>query len=249
MQCYHAMAAVYDRLMADVPYAEWVAFVLSLWHKHGFCIKTIADVACGTGNLTIRLARAGYAVTGIDASGDMLSVAADKARRNGKKIPFVCQDMCALTLHQRVDAVVAGCDGVNYLTDGARLRAFFAAARDALVPGGAFVFDVSSAYKLREIIADNMFGEDDGEVAYLWRNAYDARSRTVDMELSLFIRRGDGAYERFTEGHVQRAWERAELEEALREEGFIVLSCHDGYQERAADEKSERLVYVARRSA
>ena len=48
----------------------------------------VCECACGTGGLTLPLAKT-YDMTGVDSSGDMLAVAADKARRAGLNIPFV----------------------------------------------------------------------------------------------------------------------------------------------------------------
>ena len=41
--------------------------------------KKLLDLACGTGELSIRLAEEGYDVTGVDLSSDMLAVAREKA--------------------------------------------------------------------------------------------------------------------------------------------------------------------------
>ena len=124
--------------------------------------KTVLECACGTGSLTVRLARLGYAITGSDLSGDMLMIARQKALDAGlRQLPFVCQDMRKIALHKPVDAIFCACDGVNYLLDGA--EDFFRAAYKALKSGGLLLFDVSSDYKLSSVLAGNTFaatGED-----------------------------------------------------------------------------------------
>ena len=60
----------------------------------------IVDCACGTGAITIRLARKGFSMIGVDISPEMLEQAASKARKAGLRIPFVCQDMARLQLHR-----------------------------------------------------------------------------------------------------------------------------------------------------
>ena len=54
---------------------------------------------------------------------EMLAVAAGKARAAGVRAMFVREDMCALRLPTPVDALVCGCDGVNYLLGEARVQA------------------------------------------------------------------------------------------------------------------------------
>ena len=89
MAAYEKLAAVYDRFMEDVDYQRW-AQGLAAWIG---ARTQVADLACGTGNLTLPLARMGYGVTGVDLSADMLMVAQDKARRAGLRIPFIRQDV------------------------------------------------------------------------------------------------------------------------------------------------------------
>ena len=103
----------------------------------GRAVPGAAECACGTGSLTVRLAQSGMAMTGVDLSAAMLRQAEKKARDYGVEAAFVRQDMKKLTLPRRVGAVLATCDGVNYLTTPEDVRAFFSAAYRNLLPGGA----------------------------------------------------------------------------------------------------------------
>lgn len=56
----------------------------------------ILDVGCGTGNFSLKLAKMGLDVVGIDISGNMLKIAESKAKAEGLKIDFLnvdAQDM------------------------------------------------------------------------------------------------------------------------------------------------------------
>lgn len=220
MPAYEAFAGLYDALMDDVDYDAWAEYYLALIGRMGVQPRTLCDCACGTGSMSVRFARRGIRVTGVDLSGDMLELARQKALKHGVQAMFVCQDMCALALPRPVDALVCACDGVNYLLDDNRLRAFFARAREALKHGGALAFDISSAHKLQYTLGDNFFGEDRGDIAYLWSNRYDAAARTVTMDLTFFTRERDGRYRRFDELHVQRAHEPEHLLALLAACGF-----------------------------
>ena len=121
---YTAFASVYDRLMADVDYAAWAAYYRELLTARGVGGGALCECACGTGSLTLPLARQ-YDMIGVDLSGDMLAVAQDKARRAGLSIPFVQMDMRDFALHRPVDGVLCTCDGVNYLETDADIAAFF----------------------------------------------------------------------------------------------------------------------------
>lgn len=220
MAAYGAFAGIYDALMDDVDYDRWAEYCLRLLDREGVSPRTLCDCACGTGSLSVRFAARGIRVTGVDLSGDMLEQAQAKARSFGVQAMFVRQDMCALRLPRPVDALVCGCDGVNYLLDDDRLNAFFARAREALRPGGALAFDVSSAWKLENTLGNNFFGEDRDDVTYLWSNRYDGHAKTVTMELTFFVREG-GLYRRFDETHVQKAHDPEHLVDLLGKNGFV----------------------------
>ena len=218
---YNAFARVYDELMDTVDYDAWAARYAALMTACGVPEKAkCVECACGTGNLTLRLKKRGYQITGVDVSEEMLAAAMEKVRAAGMMIPFVKQDMCALTVPRLVDCVLATCDGVNYLTAPERAKAFFAAAFAALRPGGALIFDVSTPDKLKNTLGNNTLYSDDDSVSYIWRNAWDEQTACVTLTLSLFVKRPDGAYDRMEERQIQRAHTRQELKTWLIEAGF-----------------------------
>ncbi|MBQ4451768.1 MAG: class I SAM-dependent methyltransferase [Clostridia bacterium] len=236
---YGRLAEVYDAFAYDFDREAWTDTYVSLLAQNAADIKEICDCGCGTGALTIPLAQRGYRVIGADLSGDMLRVASDKARRAGVMIPFIRQDMCALKLTHPVDAVMCACDGVNYLTRPAQVLAFFKSAFAALKPGGALAFDVSSPGKLRRMGEDRLFAEDGADMSYIWFTRFDDQARLACMELSFFVKQLGGAYEKFHESHVQRAWEQEELLALIRESGFQNVSA------RGDDDGSERVYFSA----
>ena len=130
-------AAVYDRLMDDVDYPAWADYYRALLSRarDGAPVRKVCECGCGTGSMTVELARAGLEVVGVDLSAPMLEIAGDKLRRAGVSAPLVCQDMCRLQLHRPVDALVCPCDGVNYLVEDSQVAAFFRRAYALLKPG------------------------------------------------------------------------------------------------------------------
>lgn len=245
---YGDFAAVYDRLMADVDYNAWAGYLASLLKERKITPQdTILDCACGTGEITLRLHREGYRVIGIDRSERMLEIAQSKARKAGAKIPFVCQDMRELSLHQPASAVVCACDGVNYLLSKADLTAFFRAANGVLTDGGILLFDVSSAYKLEHVLGGQTFGDDGSDCAYLWQNCFDPETRLLEMRLSFFLPDGAGKYTRFFERHIQRAHAIDELTFALQDAGFDPEGVYDAFTKAAPSERSERIQFAARK--
>ena len=247
MAAYSAFAEVYDRLMDDVDYGAWADYYLALLARAGVRPASVCDCACGTGALSVRFAARGIRVTGVDLSEQMLGRAQERARREGVQAMFVRQDMRALQLPRPVDALVCGCDGVNYLLDDRSLIAFFEHARAAIRPGGALAFDISSAWKLRRVLGNGFFGEDRDDLTYLWTNRFDEASATVTMELAFFLREPDGRYRRFDETHVQKAHEAVHIANLLSRCGFSEI---ETFGEQTLDPpaaQAQRIHFLTRR--
>ena len=218
---YDDFAGVYDTLMDDFDYDAWSAHYLELVRGMlGRLPARMAECACGTGSLTVRFAREGIAVTGMDLSPAMLRRAEEKARAWGVNCAFIRQDMRRLALTSRADAVLATCDGVNYLTAPEDVRAFFRAAHAALRPGGVLCFDCSTRHKLEDTMGDAFFGEEREGLAVLWQNRLNRQTHVVTMDVTFFVREEDGRYRRFRETHRQRAHDMQELRAWLEDAGF-----------------------------
>ena len=195
----------------------------------------------------MRLAKAGFSVVGSDVSEDMLMEARANALQAGlRMLPFVCQDMTALSVHRPVDAVVCACDGVNYLTEPGEAEAFFHSAAGCLKSGGLLLFDVSSAYKLELTLGNETFTEVTDDYAYIWENAFDPESRLSEMNLTCFVREGE-RYRRFAERHVQRAHTETELKNALEAAGFSIVGVFDAFTEQTPKADSDRIQWIARK--
>lgn len=248
-QSYEEFAAYYDRLMADVDYAAWANYLADLLRQGGVLPEqAVLDCACGTGEITLRLHRAGYRMTGTDASERMLELAAQKARKAGAKIAFACQRMQDMCVHKPVSAITCACDGVNYLLSTAEVEAFFNSAHCALKEGGLLLFDISSAYKLEHVLGGQTFGEDEADCTYLWQNCFDPKTRLLEMRLAFFTPNGSGVYKRFDERHVQRAHMQEELTGLLQQAGFSIEGVYDAFTKEAPTPTSERIQFVARKT-
>jgi len=217
---YTEFAQIYDELMSDVNYGDWASFYRQLMSAYGIRTGKVCECACGTGSLTIPLQKLGYGMTGIDLSQDMLFIASQKARNAGLGIPFVRQDMRKLRLHRPMDAVLATCDGVNYLMTDEDVLAFFRAAYEALRPGGGLFFDVSTPYKLQNALGNQLLWQDEEHITYLWQNKWSDRTRQVSMHLCFFVKQADGSYRRVDEEQKQKAHDAGQLMELLRQAGF-----------------------------
>ena len=93
-ETYRALAGCYDEMTEDVHYAAWADFLEKLFSRETRPIKTVLDLACGTGTMSFLLAARGYEMIGVDFSPEMLAIASNKTLA-GEGIPpiFLCQAM------------------------------------------------------------------------------------------------------------------------------------------------------------
>lgn len=124
----------------------------------------VLDVGCGPGRHAVPLARAGYAVTGIDVSQTFLDIAADAARDAGVKAAFFEVDARRMPFDDEFDAVISICQGAFGLMggdDGLVLRRMM----EACAPGGRVLLTAFNAYfEAKHARPEATFDADEGIV-------------------------------------------------------------------------------------
>ena len=229
--------------MYDVDYDAWADYIAALLKKYAKENARVLEAACGTGNLSLRLYKRGFDISATDLSEEMIAVAAEKARKEGAAIPFARQDMRELSSAPK-HAVIACCDGVNYLTDDDALRDFFRSAFSCLKRSGVLLFDISSHHKLKNILGNNFFYEDGPFTTYFWKNKFDPEKETVQMQLTFFLRDGE-IYRRSDETHLQKAHHAGHLLDLLKECGFAEAHTFSFLTEDPCSANDERIQFVA----
>lgn len=240
------IAFLYDELMAGVPYRGWVEYLQRILHHHKCTPKTVLDLCCGTGTVSLILARMGYQATGIDLSAGMIEYAANKARSQKLDVDFRVQDAAELRLGKRFDLVISLFDSLNYILDASALQNAFYRVCEHLHPGGLFVFDMNTELALAGRFFDQNNLGSGAPVIYEWRSTYDPEARICTVRMSfIYRRRGEEKHVRIV--HYQRAYGIDEIADMLRRAGLDVLSVYNGYTLRRASARSDRVFFVARK--
>lgn len=244
---YSEFAWIYDSCMDNVPYDRWAEFLIALLREHGLTGSIVADLGCGTGEMTLRLAAAGFDMIGVDSSEEMLEIAREKGYdRECPSILYLHQDLRELELFGTVGAFVSVCDTMNYLLSREELIRVFRLVNNYLERGGLFVFDMKTAGYYREVLGNQTRVEMLPEGTLIWENAYDERSGRNEYALTIYLENGDGLYERSDEQHLQQAYSVEEVTECLAAAGMEFVAAFSDYSREPASEASERVVFVAR---
>ena len=245
---YSAIARVYDKINEGINYSSWADFFEACFEKYcGAKPEIILDLACGTGRMTLELARRGYDMTGVDYSAEMLDRAREAAEEQGiDGVLWLCQDMREFELYGTVEAVVSCLDCINHLTTPADVSSCFSLVHNYLVPDGLFIFDVNGREKFERIYAQNSFVMEDEGSFCVWQNSYNERTKLCDFYITMFYENEDGSYERFDEHQRERMYTVRSIKSLLSANGFELLGVYSDYQFTPADDKSERIYFVAK---
>lgn len=244
MGSYDALARCYDSLTTDVDYSAWADYIESVFKNCGKEVKTVLDLACGTGSLACILAQRGYDVIGVDKSEEMLAQAYDKAMElDGVRPMFLEQSMEELDLYGTVDAVVCCLDSVNYLTDKEALQEAFNRVHTFLEPEGIFVFDINSPEKFR-VMDGEIYMDETDDVCCIWRVDIDGEICTYCMDI--FTREGM-LWRRNTEIHEERVYKPEEIEVMLCNAGFVNSKIYGDRSALPPSEGELRLFFTTRK--
>ncbi|MBQ6702103.1 MAG: class I SAM-dependent methyltransferase [Clostridia bacterium] len=244
---YEALAEFYDRLNPDVDYVSWAAFIKKIIEKYGReNTFLVLDLACGTGSMSVELSKLGFDVIGVDLSAEMLMEAQQKAYGEGQHILFLNQNMCELDLYGTVDAAVCCLDSLNYLTDEKDIKKTLSLVNNFMNDGGLFIFDVNTPHKFRKIYGNNAYIIEDEGVLCAWQNTFDEKEGICDFDLSFFVEKRNGSYDRFDESQREKMYTDETLRRLLDETSFEVIGVYSDYSFTPYTDTDERWYYVCR---
>ena len=246
---YDLLAPFYDAFNGDISYTEWADFFEQIIKKHyNGKPELILDLGCGTGSMTLELARRGYDMTGVDYSPEMLDIARERAEKEeiGEGILWLCQDMREFELYGTVDVTVSCLDCINHLTSVKDLKRCLSLVHNYLIPGGLFIFDVNGKSKFENVYADETYCMEQEDAVCVWQNYYNEKSKLCDFYITLFKECDDGRYERYDEHQRERMYTVRTLKKALAESGFEFVGAYSDFEFSDADDNNERIYVVAR---
>ena len=129
-------AETYEATVFDWP--GEIGFYRRLAAEANAAGQAVLEVACGTGRVTIRLAREGFEVVGLDLSEAMLDVARENSAGMGS-IRWVQGDMRSFDLGEAFGLVIIPGHSFQNLLTAADQAACLDSIRRHLIPGGQLV--------------------------------------------------------------------------------------------------------------
>jgi SAM-dependent methyltransferase len=191
--------------------------ILRLLNNAAIQIHRILDVGCGAGPLTAPLVQAGFEVTGIDNSAELLAI----ARAAVPRARFIHQSIYEAEI-PACEAILAVGEPLTYHaedSDGDTLLEGFLERAAAVLPaGGMLIFDV---IELGEPSLAARVWRSGSDWAVLVDTKENQDSRTLIRDIETF-RRVDQSYRRRREVHRVRLFDSGRLCNQIRDLGFAV---------------------------
>jgi SAM-dependent methyltransferase len=203
----------------------------------------VCDLCCGTGQLAAMLCEQGYLTVNVDASAAML----EYARMNAPRADCLRADAREFRLPEPCQLVTCMHDSLNHLRSESELAEVFARVREALRPGGRFLFDLHSAASYQSAARAGWAGErtaiEDDAVTII-QTQYDASVRKATCRF-VILRREDEGWQRHDVGLEQHPFEPKAVIGLLDRAGFNEVKAWEG-SELGRSRRPGQFVYLAR---
>ena len=223
-------AQQYDLLHEDKNYDAETALLERLLASHGVKSGSVLDLGCGTGQHAIRLARAGYEVTGVDRSQQMLSIARVKAEQSldeTSPMPsFVEGDVTSVRLGGAPFDAALMFGTFGFQVSNAAVRSALKTVRAHLRTGALFVCDIwygPAVLHQRPGERTKVVPTADGQVVRTATATLDSFAHRADITYRVQRLRGNDVIADLREVHVIRFFFPQELALLFEEAGLELL--------------------------
>lgn len=210
----------------------------------------ILELCCGTGRLTIPLAKDGYNITGVDFTPSMLEEAKLKAAESGLKIEFIEADIRNLDLPEKYDLIFIPFNSIHHLYKNEDLFKAFNTVKKHLKKDGLFLLDcfnpnihliVDGEKELKKIAEYS--SKDGRRVTIKQLMEYENRTQINRIEWHYFI---NGEFDS-VQNLDMRMYFPQELDSYLESCGFDIIHKFGDFQENAFAHSSEKQIFVCRK--
>jgi SAM-dependent methyltransferase len=207
----------------------------------------ILELCCGTGRLTLPIAKDGYTICGVDFTSSMLEQAKVKASEEGLEIEFIEADIRTLDLPEKYDLIFIPFNSIHHLYKNEDLFKAFKVVKNHLNEGGLFLFDcfnpniqfIVEGEKGPKEIADYTT-KDGREVLVKQVMRYENKTQINRIEWHYFI---NGEFDSI-QNLDMRLFFPQELDSYLEWNSFDIIHKFGGFKEEAFSNNSEKQIFV-----
>ncbi|MFW9919435.1 MAG: class I SAM-dependent methyltransferase [Candidatus Thorarchaeota archaeon] len=239
---YHEAAEYYDLFASN--------YDLDFYRSMADSVEgSILELACGTGRVTLELAKRGHEIVGLDATEAMLSIARSKAQALGAdilaRVTFISGNISDFKLNRTFDLIIIPSSFKFNLTTEEQLSCL-RSIKDHLSPEGLFILDhfpggVQAEYDERR----------EGPIHHQGRSIERhiiVRSNFIDQlqrfTITYAITHADGTTSEFTTTNTQALIFEREIELLLRLSGFTINDEYGDWDFTPPSDSSGRRIFI-----
>ena len=193
----------------------------------------ILELCCGTGRLTLPIAKDGYNISGVDYTSSMLDQAKIKASEAGLEIRFIEADIRTLNLQDKYDLVFIPFNSIHHLYKNEDLFRAFNVVKNHLKE-----YIVEGEKEPKEIAAYTT--EDGRKVLIKQTMRYESKTQINRIEWHYFI---NGEFNSI-QNLDMRMFFPQELDSYLEWSGFDIIHKYGGFEEEVFNDNSGKQVFV-----
>lgn len=209
----------------------------------------ILELCCGTGRLTVPIAKAGYNICGVDYTSSMLEQAKVKASEAGLEINFIEADIRSLNLQEKFDFIFIPFNSIHHLYKNEDLFKALNGVKNHLKEGGLFLLDcfnpniqyIVEGEKEQSKIAE--YTTEDGRAVLIKQTMrYESATQINRIEWHYFI---NGEFHSI-QNLDMRLFFPQELDSYLEGAGFEISHKFGSFEEERFENKSEKQIFVCK---
>lgn len=208
----------YDVILGKDEYKKNAEFVSQQLKR--FNVKTVLELACGSGLYLFPLKKAGFDINGVDISKEMLYI----AKKRSKVIRLYRQDMTKFKIDKKYDAILILNSGLALLQNQSLIDKTIKQSKKHLNENGILLIDLPNHKK--EIKESNFAQSHEqykilnGKIDVIFRD-YQKNNKWVS-EWYGFVKRGN-TFSQFKEYYEEFIYSPQAIEKSLKNRGFKIL--------------------------
>jgi ubiquinone/menaquinone biosynthesis C-methylase UbiE len=232
------------------PYTDDIPFILKWATK---AEGPIIDLACGTGRVTIPLAKAGHQLIGVDVHQGMLNHARQKSDRAGLSIEWLEQDCTDLKLGVKSPLIYMVGNSFQHFLSNQAQNGLLMSVHKHLRDGGVFIFGTRFP-SLEELLQPTTeeywksYMKGGQKVDVYTISHYDALHQIQHYETIRKVLDEEGYKVDEIRTNIRLRYVfPMEMERLLDETGFEILHVYRDWHENPLTDKSQQMIYVLRK--
>lgn len=247
---YKEFANIYDGLIKkDFNYEKMTQFILNKLKENNVELENYLDNGTGTGTCAKIFSKYFKRVVASDISYEMITQASSKFTDEENMPIFMVKSAEDVLITDGFNLITSVMDIPNYLGRRKFIK-YLRNSYTSLKPNGLLIFDVSSKYKLDNVLGDETYIYDEEDVYYVWNNKrkLGLNNPYIDIDITFFVYDEElDKYDRINEYQKMYYLNNDFIIEEATKIGFEVVSINDDYEDKKADDKTLRITYVLRR--